>query len=160
MQCDKKRLAGICVSVHFHPPLHHNPRPKRKTLLPFFSSHSPPNPSLLHCICFLIQSVWEAHEPQEPPDQPPHHQPFCHWLQCCNPPPFDFLSGTFCLFFFSLGSSSSSSMHVAAPDLCLSLLESLFYTRQLSVSQTFGNNLHGALTETRIIKHSKSLFTP
>ncbi|KAK2920783.1 hypothetical protein Q8A73_000268 [Channa argus] len=56
------------------PPLHprlssSSPPPKKKHSFHSSSSRSPPNPSLLPCICFLIRSVWEAHEP--PPPQPP-----------------------------------------------------------------------------------------
>lgn len=112
MQGDKKRtlLGFMFPSVSIH---HSTATPLKKKHSPsFFSSHSPPNPSLLHCICFLIQSVWEAHEPQEPPDHPPRHLPFCHWLQCCNPPPFDFLSAPFCCFFFSLPAAVAVCMHL------------------------------------------------
>lgn len=50
---------STCVSI---PPLHPS-SPPQKHSFPSSSSRSPPNPSLLHCICFLIRSVWEAHEP-------------------------------------------------------------------------------------------------
>lgn len=40
--------------------------PKKHSFL-LSSSCSPPNPSLLHCICFLIRSVWEAHKNPSPP---------------------------------------------------------------------------------------------
>lgn len=97
----KKTHSGFefpCFSVH-HSSTTHLP-PQRETLSSFFSSHSPTNPLLLHCICFLIRSVWEANEPLPPPAHPPHHLLFSHWSQCCNLHPFDFLSAPFCLFFF------------------------------------------------------------
>lgn len=50
--------ALVFPSHPFTPPL----LPKKHSF-PSSSSRSPPNPSLLHCICFLIRSVWEAHEP-------------------------------------------------------------------------------------------------
>lgn len=74
------------------------PTHPQKMLSSFFSSHSHPNPSLLHCICFLIQSVWEAHGPLPPHAHPPHHFPFSHWSRCCNLLLFDFLLAPFCLF--------------------------------------------------------------
>lgn len=77
----------ISLAEHlcFHPsPPHHpsSPHPKKHSF-PSSSSRSPPNPSLLNCICFLIRSVWEAHEPSPPPPTPPHptlHSPFSWWL--------------------------------------------------------------------------------
>lgn len=61
----------ISLAQHlcFHPstfttPLLSSPLPSQKNhCFPSSSSRSPPNPPLLHCICFLIRSVWEAHEP-------------------------------------------------------------------------------------------------
>lgn len=48
--------------VSIRPLLPSSPPQKKHSFLSS-SSRSPPNPSLLHCICFLIRSVWEAHEP-------------------------------------------------------------------------------------------------
>lgn len=63
------RLAEhLFPSIPFTPPL----LPKKHSFLSS-SSRSPPNPSLLHCICSLIRSVWEAHEAAPPP--PTHLHP-------------------------------------------------------------------------------------
>lgn len=67
--------SGVEIRLAEHLCFHPSPSPPRllskKHSFPSSSSHSPPNPSLLHCICFLIRSVWEAHEPPPPPPPSP-----------------------------------------------------------------------------------------
>lgn len=88
---NKPGPALVFPSLHLHhtPPLFASPLPsQKKHSFPSSSSRSPPNPPLLRCICFLIRSVWEAHEPfptllpllPPPPFHPRPLSPFSWWL--------------------------------------------------------------------------------